>query len=40
MPVINSGEVWLVVHRNRAALYREQQAKALILKDESPRKKH
>ncbi|HZL77899.1 MAG TPA: hypothetical protein VFC17_03530 [Candidatus Limnocylindrales bacterium] len=28
------------LHRNRAALYREQQAEALILKDEPPRKKH
>jgi hypothetical protein len=28
------------VHRNRAALCREQQAEALILKDEPPRKKH
>jgi hypothetical protein len=27
------------VHRNRAALYRERQAKTLILKDEPPRKK-
>lgn len=27
------------VHRNREALYREQQAEALILKDEPPRKK-
>ena len=27
------------VHRNREALYREQQAGALILKDEPPRKK-
>jgi hypothetical protein len=28
------------VHRIREALYREQQAEALILKDEPPRKKH
>ena len=28
------------VHRNREALYREQQAGALILKDKPPRKKH
>ncbi len=27
------------IHRNREALYREQQSEALILKDEPPRKK-